>query len=128
MYSDFRDDWLSKLGKSMQMPQLHFDEEGLCQLTLNQEFVVTMHKVPDSDYLVLFGQIPMEPIAPALIQKMLLENRNSARCAAPVLSIAQNLDAIEAHLKLTQSELIAIGDVLGLLVDNLEYWRNHAIS
>lgn len=128
MVSDFRDNWLNKLGHSMQIPQLAFNEEGLCQLTLNQELIVTLHKVPDNESLVLFGQVPMEPISPAVMQKMLVENRNNARAVAPVLSIAENLDAIEVHFKLSQRELNETDNVMEQLVGNLEYWRNYAVS
>lgn len=128
MYRDSRDDWLSKLGRSMHLPQMEFDDEGLCQFTLNDELIVTLRKVSDNDGLVLFGQIPIEPISPAVMQKMLVENRNSAKYAAPVLSIAESLDAIEVHFKLSQKELYETDDVLEQLVGNLEYWRDCAAA
>ena len=128
MYNDFRDEWLSGLAQRLQLPLLAFDDNGLCQLTLDQEMIITLHKAADQNYLVLFGQIPAEPILPILMQQLLIENRNNARLSAPVLSISENLDAIEVLYKLSEDELNGNADIVEQLVGNLEHWHNRVIQ
>ena len=121
---DFRNEWLSKLGRRLSIPELAFDDAGLCQMSLDDELAVTIYKSSETADLVVFGQLPVEQLSPELMQQMLMENRNHSKHNAPVLSLSENLDAIEVHFKLPQLELEAAEDVMGLLIGHLEYWRS----
>lgn len=124
MLPDFRDEWLSQLGQRINIPELVFDGEGICQLSLDQELAVTLFKHPEVAALVLFGQLPLAHLSPELMQQMLIENRNHSKITAPVLSLGESLDSIEVHFKLTQQELEAVDDAIGMLIGSLEYWRS----
>lgn len=124
IHTDYRNEWLSKLGRRLSIPELAFDDAGLCQMSLDDELAVTIYKPAETEDLVVFGQLPVENLSPELMQQMLKENRNHSKRNAPVLSLSENLDAIEVHFKLLQLELEAAEDVLGLLIGHLEYWRS----
>jgi hypothetical protein len=123
MQIDFRNKWLSKLGQRLSIPELAFDDAGLCQLSLDDELTVTIYKPAETETLVVFGQLPVDYLSSELMQQMLKENRNHSKHNAPVLSLSDNLDALEVHFKLTQLELEAVEDVIGQLIGHLEYWR-----
>jgi hypothetical protein len=89
---------------------------------------VTIYKPADPTLLIVFGQIPVKHLPPQVMQKMLIENRNHSKYTAPVLSLSDNLDAIEVHFKLTQSELEAAENVMDRLVGSLEYWRDYLVD
>ena len=122
MQLDFRDQWLSNLAQRMQLRELTFDPDGLCQFKLDQKFAITIYKAANTSVLTLFGQVPVVFLSADLIKQMLIENRNHANEAAPVLSLDEHAQAIEVHLKLSQEELDSIEDPLGLLVTCMEYW------
>ena len=123
MHSDFRDEWLNSLAQRIQMRELQFDRDGLCQFKLDQLFAISIYKDVHSANLVLFGQIPVASLSAELIKQLLIENRNPAKQFAPVLSIDERAFAIEAHFKLSQEDIRVMEDPLGLLVTYLEYWR-----
>jgi len=123
MHADFRNEWLSKLGQRLSIPELAFDDAGLCEMSLDGELAVTIYKPADTEDLVVFGQLPVDYLSSELMQQMLMENRSHVKQNAPVVSLSDNLKTIEVHLKLTQPELEAAEDVIGLLIGHLEYWR-----
>ena len=123
MQPDFRDEWLNRLAQRMQLRELIFDQDGLCQFKLDQKFAVTIYKAANTSALTLFGQVPVNFLSADLIKQMLIENRNHANEAAPVLSLDEHVQAIEVHLKLSPEDLDVIEDPLGLLVTSMEYWR-----
>jgi len=128
MHTDYRNEWLFKLGQHLSIPELEFDDAGLCQMSLNDELAVTIYKAAETEELVVFGQLPVDYLSAELMQQMLMENRNHSKQCAPVLSLSENLDAIEVHFKLPQLELEAAENVMGLLIGHLEYWRNSLTS
>jgi hypothetical protein len=123
MRTDFRNEWLSKLGRRLSIPELAFDDAGLCQMSLDDELAVTIYKPAETDELVVFGQVPVQNLSTEVMQQMLKENRNHSKHSAPVLSLSENMDAIEVYFKLPQFELEAAEDVMGLLIGHMEYWR-----
>jgi len=123
MHSDFRNEWLSKLGRRLNIPELAFDDSGLCQMSLDDELTVTIYRPADTKDLVVFGQVPVAYLSSGLMQQMLIENRNHVKYNAPVISLSDNLDAIEVHFRFRQLDLDAVEDVMGLLIGHLEYWR-----
>lgn len=128
MHTDYRNEWLSRLGQHLSIPELAFDEAGLCQMSLNGELAVTIYKLAETEDLVVFGQLPVDYLSTELMQQMLMENRNHSKQNAPVLSLSENLDAIEVHFKLPQLEPEAAENVMRLLIGHLEYWRNSLTS
>lgn len=122
-HADFRNEWLAKLGRRVNIPELAFDNAGLCQLSLDDDLVVTIYSPANTNDLVVFGQIPIAELSTELMQQMLKENRSHSRHTAPVISLSDNMDAIEVHFRLQQLELDATEDVMGLLIGHLEYWR-----
>ena len=128
MHTDYRNEWLSKLGQHLSIPGLEFDAAGLCQMSLNDELAVTIFKSAETEDLVVFGQLPVGYLSSELMLQMLIENRNHSKQHAPVLSLSENLDAIEVHFKLPQLELEAAEDVMELLIGHLKYWRNSLIK
>jgi hypothetical protein len=125
MLTDFRNEWLAKLGQRLNIPELAFDDAGLCVLTLDDELLVSLCKQTDAPNLVLFGQLPISQLTPELMQRMLIENRSHGRHTAPVVSLSEDLDALEVHFKLNQDELANTEDAIGQLIGNLEYWRGN---
>jgi len=123
--TDFRNAWLSKLGQRIQIPDLAFDDGGLCQLSFDGQLTVTIYKPVDTENLLLFGQLPVNNLRAELMQQMLTENRNHCKNTSAVLSLSENLNTIEVHFKLTQPELDATEDIMEQLITNLEYWRTH---
>jgi|GEM_PF-3347847 len=124
LHTDFRNEWLSKLGRRLSIPELAFDDAGLCQMSLDDELAVTIYKPAETADLVVFGQLPVENLSAEIMQQMLKENRNHSKQSAPVLSLSENSDSLEVHFKLPQLELEAAEDVMGLLIGHLEYWRS----
>lgn len=125
MHHDFRTKWLAQLGHRLSMPELAFDQAGLCQLSLDNDLLITIYSPPETAaYLVLFGQLHVAHLSPQLMQDMLINNRNHSRHATPVISLSENLDAVEVHFKVNEAELVAT-DIFGQLVDCLEYWRGY---
>jgi len=122
---DYRNAWLSKLGQCIRIPALTFDDEGLCQLRLDDQMIITIYKPTDTDTLLLFGQLPVHHISANVMRQMLTGNRNHCKHTSPVLSLSENLDTVEVHFKPTQSELEATDDVMEQLISNLEYWRTY---
>lgn len=122
---DFRNAWLSKLGQWLQIPDLAFDDGGLCQLSFDSQLTVTIYKPAETESLLLFGQLPVNSLCSELMQQMLTENRNHCKHTSAVLSLSENLDTNEVHFKLTQPELEATEDIMEQLITNLEYWRTH---
>lgn len=125
---DFRHAWLYKLGQCIQIPALKFDDEGLCQLSLDGQLTVMIYKPADTDNLLLFGQLPVHHLSAEVMQQMLTENRNHYKHTSPVLSLSEKLDTVEVHFKLTQSELEASENIMEQLIINLDYWRNALTS
>lgn len=123
MQTDNRDEWLSELGERLSIPKLAFNNAGVCLLTFDKELLVSVFKQPETSNLVLFGQLPITRLTPEMMQRMLVENRDHSKLAAPVFSVSEDLDAIEVHFKFTQEELKSAPDPMGQLVGALEYWR-----
>lgn len=123
MVDDFRNEWLFKLGQRLGIPELAFDDAGLCQMSLDGELRVAIYKPVDTEDLVVFGELPVDYISFELMQRMLVENRSHIKQNVPVVSLSEKMKTIEVNFKLTQSELEAAEDVMGLLIGHLEYWR-----
>lgn len=123
MQTDFHNEWLSKLGRRLNVPELAFDDAGLCRMPLDDELTVTIYKPAETEDLVVFGQLPIDHLSSELVEQILKENRNHSKYNAPVLSLSDNLDALEVHFKLTHLEFEVVEDVMGQLIGHLEYWR-----
>jgi hypothetical protein len=125
MHTDFRNEWLSKLGQRINIPELAFDDAGFCQLSLDDELTVAIYKSAEAEDLVVFGRLPVQHLSIELMQQMLMENRHHSKQNAPVISLSENLDAMELHYKLTQFDVETVDDVMGSLIGHLEYWRTN---
>jgi len=127
MAQDYRQEWLTDFGKRMGLT-LEFDGSGVCQLILDQELIVTIHKLDQSDRLVLFGQIHTPPLPLELAKEMLKRNRSNAKVSAPVISLSPEEDAIEVHLVLDQRELEQGDHWIETIIAELEYWREVTLN
>lgn len=126
---DFRNKWLFELGQRINMPALIFDTENVCRLSFdNNKFVVIICKPAETESLLLIGQLPVSNLSINLMQQMLIANRHHCNAPIPVMSLSENLDRIQLHFKLTQLELEAGQDIIGQLLDTLEYWHMHLNS
>lgn len=127
MAQDDRQAWLADLGKQMGLT-LEFDGAGVCQLILDHELILTIHKLDQSDKLVLFGQIHTPPLPLELAKQMLKRNRSHAKLSAPVISLAPEEDAIEVHLILEPAQLEQGVQWIETLIAELEYWREVTLN
>lgn len=119
----YRDGWLSQLSKVIG-GALCFNEQGMCQLIFGREFVVTFYKPEVSDDLIIFGQLPVVLLSEEILKNMLMENRSSAKQCVPVISLSDNAEAIEVHVKLDERELMACDlSALESVVQSLAYWK-----
>ncbi len=120
---DFRDEWLIKLAAMCGIPTLEFDSAGICQLTLDSEFILTIHKDPHYPKIILFGQFPALNLNYELVEDMLRMNRLHALKPAPVISLSEDDTAIEVHFKLDQAELDSSENIVHTMLATLEYWK-----
>jgi hypothetical protein len=120
---DFRNDWLVKLGKELNIPDLAFDGDGFCQLNVDDKWKVFVYKPSEKENLLLLAHLPVMHLPVHALQQILIENRHHRQHNAPVLSLSENLDVIEIHFKLTQPELEATENIMEQLLDNLDYWH-----
>lgn len=128
MHNDSRDTWLSTVGQRMGLSRLDFDGEGFCHVSLNGELELTLHRPLPGESLLLFGCLAVGELAPAILRRMLSENRSAARMAAPVLSMSEEFSALELHLRLERPDHVGADAALAQLVDALEYWREQVRS
>ena len=128
MHHDYREAWLSNLGQRTGLTTLAFDQAGVCQLILDRDLVLTLHKPDTSDKLVIFGQLPTPPLPLDFAREMLKRNRSHARLSSPVISLSPEEDAIEVHLVLDQAGLEQGEDVIEKLIAELTYWKKATLS
>jgi hypothetical protein len=128
MNHDYREAWLSDLGRKTGLTTLAFDQAGVCQLMLDGDLVLTIHKPDTSVKLVIFGQLPIPPLPIEIAKEMLKRNRSHAKLAMPVISLSPEEDAIEVHLILDQAELEQGEDAIEKLIAELAYWKKAALS
>lgn len=137
MNQDYREAWLSNLGQRTGLTTLAFDQAGVCQLMLDGDLVLTIHKPDTSPKLVIFGQMPTPPLPIEVAKEMLKRNRSHAKVSAPIISLSPEEDAIEVHLVLDQAELEQGGeqaeleqggDVIGKLIAELTSWKKATLS
>ncbi|MDA8909105.1 MAG: CesT family type III secretion system chaperone [Verrucomicrobiales bacterium] len=127
MNQDYRDDWLTDLGGRAGLSALEFDQNGVCQLILESDLVLTFYKSDTTDKLVVFGQLPVTHLPAKTSKEMLKRNRSSAKVSSPVISLSPGEDAIEVHQILDQAELAQGGDIIEGLVAELNYWKKAAL-
>ncbi|MBS1196630.1 MAG: Tir chaperone protein (CesT) family [Proteobacteria bacterium] len=128
MTQDYREDWLSDLGKRTGLTTLEFDQSGVCQLMLDTELVLTLYKPDTSAKLVIFGQLHTPPLPIEITKEMLKRNRSNAKLSAPVISLSPEEDAIEVHLVLDQAELEKGEDMIEKVIAELEYWKAASLN
>lgn len=128
MTTDYRDEWLAALGQRVGLNSLAFDESAVCQLVLDDDLILTLHKPETSTKLVVFGQLPVPPLPIEVMKHMLKRNRTNAKLSAPVLSLSPEEDAIEAHLVLDKEDLAQSDDWLEALIEELDFWRTSSLN
>jgi len=124
---DFRDGWLHEMSLRIQIPELAFNDDGICQIVLDDEFAITIFKHPKNCSLILSGQVPVKNMSPELMQKMLIENRYDAQRASPVISISEDMETIDLHFRLNKEDINSADDILMQLICHLEYWRGNSL-
>lgn len=126
---DLRDKWLKELKLSGTDQFFTFDEKGLCQLALNDDMLITLFKPENGYQVVIFGQYMVSSLSPSMMQNMLIANRHNAIKAAPIVSLNENVNALEVHLVLGQQELRLKPNIsLEKVIDGLKYWREQIIN
>ena len=128
MVQDYREEWLLNFGKRMGMPELEFDNDGICQLFFDEDLLLTIYKPDDNDKLVIFGQLPVTPpLSSGVMKEMLKKNRSSAKFLEPVISLSPEEDSIEVHIVLDQTNIEQGGDEgIEKVIEDLEYWKKTA--
>ncbi|WP_298771304.1 CesT family type III secretion system chaperone [uncultured Shewanella sp.] len=121
---DYRDVWLNSFARRVGMTGLRFDDKGICQLSLDQELILTLSKSTYEHHLVIFGQLPVANLSNDVMKKLLIENRNSANQLAPVVSLSESADAIEVNLLMSEEDLNCGKEGVNLVIHCLEYWRS----
>ncbi|QND86217.1 CesT family type III secretion system chaperone [Chromobacterium vaccinii] len=118
---------LEQFAAGIGIPGARFDHDGLCQLTIDNDFDVAIRQDSD-DTLTLIGVVARDlprDLSPAIQAELLADALNPLKRQAPGLGIEAQTRSLLLYwtLEVTRSSLADFHDRFSLLIESMRDWR-----